>query len=238
MPTDLLNQLMIAARPFYTTNDPAHDWSHICRALCYAQTIAQAEKADWETVSAAVLFHDCVKLRERIGQKDLSSTQSATMAAEILSGIEDFPKGKIEAVKKCIYEHTFSLGIKPDLLESKVMQDADRLDSTGTIAIMRIFAHCGILGGTLFSWDDPLCEEGRPPDKLSFGLDWAAARLLKVSATLNTKAARRIARRLDKNLRSILSMARGEIKKFPANKLQGWIEAGDSLHSQRKKGAA
>ncbi len=226
MSPQLLEKLMNAAAPFYADAEPAHDWQHICRVLAYAKRIAQAEKADWEIVSAAVLLHDCIKLKPQSGQKDFSAEKSADKVGEILAGIKEFPTGKIEAVKTCVREHSFTVGISPNTLESKILQDADRLDSTGVISVMRVFAYCGAWGGKLFSWKDPFCENGRHFDNKAIGLDWVFARLMKVSATLHTQTAKEMAREWDAHLKSFLDMCRKEIAQFDTAEMLAWEAKG------------
>lgn len=213
MKKDLLKRLLKAAEVHYGKKDPSHDWEHIERVLKLARHIAKKEKADEEVVCAAALFHDCVKLRVKRG-KDNSSQLSAVRAGKILKNIAGFPAGKIPAVQQAIYEHTFSLGIRPKSLESQVVQDADRLDSMGAIGIMRIFAYTGAHEGALFSTRDPFCQTQRTPDPYSFGLDWVPARMARLPGRINTRTGRQLARTRAATLRRWLAGLRSELKQL------------------------
>lgn len=217
---------MQAAAPFYADAEPAHDWQHICRVLAYALKIGPATKADMDVVTAAVLLHDCVKLKPQMGQKDMSASESSQKAAEILKNVPEFPQEKIPAVQTCVREHSFKAGMAPSSTESEVLQDADRLESTGVVALMRVFAYCGAWKGKLFSWEDTFCDAGRGCEDKSIGLDWIFARLLKVSATLHTDMAKEIARQHDEHLRVFVEMARAEITGFPTPQMLSWEKLG------------
>ena len=222
-------RIYAAARPYYTDQDPAHDWDHICRVCHFGRVLCREENADEAVVIPAAMFHDCVKLRVGHSPRDDSSRLSAEGAEEELLKIEGYPKEKITEVKLCIYEHSLALGIRPESLNSKVLQDADRLDSLGMVAIMRIFAHCGTWGGRgeggrLFFWYDPFCENGREPDNKACGLDWVALRLSKIVPLLNTTTAKRLAMPLERNQNEFLARLRGEIGFFPSAEMQAMQE--------------
>lgn len=196
----------------YKSNDASHDWDHVARVLRLALTIAKKEKADEEVVAAAVIFHDWVKLHPTKGKIDKSSAYSARAAEQILNSIKDFPAEKIAAVKRAIYEHTFSLGIRPKSVESRAVQDADRLDSMGAVGIMRIFAFAGAIGARLFCTYDPFCRTQRTPEAYRYGLDWVPARLKKLPARMNTPTGKKMARMRVQTLKLWMASLERELK--------------------------
>lgn len=215
MEIPLLYKLLEIAEPYYPAKDPSHDWEHICRVFAYAHRLWTQEGGDFEIIAAGVIFHDCLNYPKNDPRSALSAEHSAQQAERILKGISEFPQGKIEQVKTCILEHSFSKGLKPKTLESMIVQDADRLESTGIIALMRTFSSCGVMGRTFFNWQDPFCEAGREPNSKLFGLDLVYSRLLKVSATMNTASAKKIAQESDARIQTFLSLLKEETKLFP-----------------------
>jgi uncharacterized protein len=212
----LYKKLLPAAEAYYRAEDPSHDWEHICRVFAYAHYIWEREGGDFEIISAGALFHDCVNLPKNDPRSSQSADLSAEEAGKVLSNIPEFPQSKVEAVKTCIREHSLSKGLRATTLESMIVQDADRLESTGIISLMRTFSSCGIMGGPFFDWKDPLCER-HIPDGKKFGVDLIFSRLLKVSGTMNTKTARTLGTQSDERIRKFVGLLKEELTKFPTD---------------------
>lgn len=68
-------------------------------------------------------------------------------------------------VVHAIEAHSFSAGIKPETIEAKIVQDADRLDALGAIGIARCFTVGGQLERPVYNSDDPFCETRKPDDQ-------------------------------------------------------------------------
>ena len=88
-----------------------------------------------------------------------SQEDSAREAEKILKFIKEYPAEKIEKVMIAIKECSFSKGFIPEFLESKILQDADKLESTGVISIMRTFSSSGQMKRLFYNPKDPFCEE-------------------------------------------------------------------------------
>ena len=67
---------------------------------------------------------------------EVHAVYSADIASEFLSRT-GLGKEVIEAVAGCIRTHRFSAGEKPDSLEARILQDADRIDALGAVGIFR-----------------------------------------------------------------------------------------------------
>ena len=116
-----------------------HGFDHTERVFNLAVRIAKQKKADMDIIKASALLHD-------IARKKQSKTglchaeQGAKMVPEILEEI-NFPKEKIPAVVHCIAVHRYSKKLAPKTKEAEILQDADRLDAIGAIAITRVLTH-------------------------------------------------------------------------------------------------
>jgi uncharacterized protein len=122
-----------------------------------------------------------------------------------------FPDKHLEAVAHAIKAHSFSAGIKPETIEAKIVQDADRLDALGAIGIARCMIVGGKLGRKLYDDADPFCRD-RDPDDSQFSIDHFYTKLLKLPETMNTEAARNEGRiRAEYMIRYLKEMER-EIK--------------------------
>jgi len=194
MNSKLKNKLIKIAREKISNDDASHDLEHALRVLASAERIAKEEKADPDIIVPAALFHDLVVYPKNHPEKHKSQEESAELAAKILDKIPEFPKKKIEKIKICILECSFSKGIVPKLLESKILQDADGLEATGAISIMRTYSSTGQMKRPFYNSKDPFCKN-READNTKFALDLFYTRLLKVEARMHTKKAKEIAKR-------------------------------------------
>ena len=190
--------------------DPSHDFSHIERVLHLAVDIAKTVNADPDIVIPAALFHDIIVYKKDSKESRNEANESADVAEKVLRNIPEYPSGKIESVKICISQCSFSKGITPTLLEAKVLQDADRLEATGVVSIMRTFASCGQMGRPFYSKEDPLCKKGSIPFRS--GIDLFYNRLLVVESMMHTKYAKKIAKGRTKFLKQFLNQLEKELE--------------------------
>jgi uncharacterized protein len=113
-------------------------------------------------------------------------------------------------VKTCINKCSFTKGIIPKLLESKIIQDADGLDATGAISIMRTYSSTSQMKRPFYDPFDPFCEN-RKPDATKFALDLFYERLLRVTDRMHTESAKMISIRRTDFLRKFLKELQQEL---------------------------
>jgi uncharacterized protein len=167
-----------------------HDKHHIERVYNLALRIAQQEKADTDTVKAAVLLHDIARAMEDEGTITDHANEGAKMAKKILTEI-NFPANKIDNVVHCIETHRFRKRLTPKTLEAQILQDADRLDIIGAIGIARTFTRGG--------WSNTPIHDSKNKPKAQYdgksetSTNHIQEKLLKIKDTINTKTAKKIA---------------------------------------------
>ncbi|HMB59684.1 MAG TPA: HD domain-containing protein [Xanthomonadales bacterium] len=173
--------------------DGAHDISHVQRVAANVTHLTEEESANaWVTLPAAWL-HDCVAVAKDSPWRAQGSKQAAQAAVDFLSETT-YPRELLPEVYHAIEAHSFSAAIPTRSLEARVVQDGDRLDSLGAIGIARCLLVGGHLNRPLVSAFDPFCEQ-REPDDGQYTLDHFYAKLLKLPATMQTKAGRAEAER-------------------------------------------
>jgi uncharacterized protein len=138
-----------------------------------------------------------------------SAEDSAVYARQILQEM-DYDRSKINAVEEAIREHSYCNGIRPKSLESKIVQDADKLECTGAIAIMRTFCSTGQMKRPLYNPTDPFCDS-REPETKSYALDLFYKMLLNVRDKMNTGTAKRLAEKRTQFLYLFLEQLREEL---------------------------
>ncbi|MBO4914049.1 MAG: HD domain-containing protein [Oscillospiraceae bacterium] len=148
-----------------------HDAAHSLRVYRNALRIAEGEPdCDMEIVALAALLHDA-------DDHKLFHTENNANARSFLTAQKVAPE-KIERICEAINTVSFSQnrGKRPETLEGKIVQDADRLDALGAIGVARTFAYGG--------------EHGRSLDE---SVAHFHEKLLLLKDELNTETARKLA---------------------------------------------
>ena len=148
-----------------------HGVDHTMRVYHNALRIVKHyEECDMELVSLAALLHDA-------DDHKLFKTENNANARNFLDG-QSMEKDRIEHICEIINAVSFSKnkGKRPDALEGKIVQDADRLDAMGAIGIARTFAYGG--------------KNGRDIDS---SVEHFHEKLLLLKDMMNTDEAREIA---------------------------------------------
>ncbi|MBT4334336.1 HD domain-containing protein [archaeon] len=132
----------------YFEDGKGHGFDHTERVYNLAVRIAKEENADLDVVKASTLLHDiCRKKEEETGL--CHASEGSKLAPKILKEL-NFSEEKIKNVVHCIEVHRFSKGLKPLTKEARILQDADRLDAIGAIAITRIISHNTMIGNPVY----------------------------------------------------------------------------------------
>jgi uncharacterized protein len=190
----LKKKLIQIAKKKYSAEDPSHDFEHISRVLSNAENIAKEEMADMDILLPAVLFHDVINYPKNSPQAKFASDESAEFATKTLKKLKEYPQEKIPTVAYAISVCSFAKGIIPNSLEAKILQDADGLEATGAISIMRTYASSGQMKRPFYNTSDPFCKN-RKPNAHVYALDLFYQRLLKIKDRCHTKKAKQIAGR-------------------------------------------
>jgi len=207
---ELRKKLIEEAGRVISDNDPSHDLNHALRVLGNAEYITHVEGGDLEIIIPAALFHDLVNYAKDDPRSADAAEESALLARGILQKLPDYNPPKITFVERAIIEHSYNKGIRPESLESQIVQDADRLEATGAISIMRTFCSTGQMKRQFYDSEDPFCEQ-RKADSSSYALDLFYTRLLKVKDLMNTATARRLAEKRTRFLYQFLGELKEEI---------------------------
>ncbi|MFC5652198.1 HD domain-containing protein [Paenibacillus solisilvae] len=169
-----------------------HDWWHIHRVVEMAKRIAVGEGADMFICVIAALIHD-------VADEKLNDSKEAGLL-KVDSWLESQPIEEEERrhIMEIISTMSFNAGTNPPMrtLEGKIVQDADRLDAIGAIAIARTFLYAGWKG-------DPIHDPLLPPRDSMTRAEYRGGRstainhfyekLLKLKDNMNTSSAKRIA---------------------------------------------
>ncbi|MGF6172243.1 HD domain-containing protein [Ensifer sp. 4252] len=193
----------------FAADDGSHDASHLIRVWKNAARIHADESGDEGVLAAAVLLHDCVSVEKNSPLRTHASRLAAEKAAEILRDL-GWSAENISSVAHAILTHSFSASIRPETIEAKILQDADRLDAIGMVGAARCFYIAGRMGSGLYDPLDPLAEDRELDDK-AFAIDHFETKLFKLADGFQTAAGRRLALERQQRLRDVLAMMLDEI---------------------------
>jgi uncharacterized protein len=210
MDESLIGKLRSIAEARCAGNGPAHDFLHVLRVAELAQRIGRVEGADLGVVVPAALLHELFNYPKGHPQSQDSGEVCARHAEEVLRD-SDCPPHLIKPVGDCIRIHAFSLGLTPETIEGKVLQDADRLDAIGAIGIARCFATCTEMGVPFYNPADPFWIS-READDRRWGLDHFERKLLRIPDRLHTRAARSLAKDRLRMMEAFLAQLKREIE--------------------------
>jgi uncharacterized protein len=115
-----------------------HDWYHIERVWNNACRIAKDEQVDMFIVELAALLHDIADWK--FTGDDKSGSKAARKWLESINVEESVIQHVCDIIDNLSYK---GAGVKDQMKsrEGMVVQDADRLDSVGAVAIARTFAY-------------------------------------------------------------------------------------------------
>ncbi len=158
-------------RELFASDTGGHDAAHTLRVRRSAMRIAASEPdCDRFVVELAALLHDA-------DDHKLFHTERCANARAFLER-EGVAPERIERVCAAIESVSFSKnrGRRPETIEGKIVQDADRLDAVGAVGVARCFAYGG--------------EHARPMEE---SIRHFYEKLLLLSDELNTESARALA---------------------------------------------
>jgi len=206
----LRRKLISLAKKNITTTDSAHDFEHASRVLYNAEYLAQKEGGSLDVLVPSALFHDLVNIEKDAINASCAPKKSAEKVGQILPTIDAYQDTQLlDRVKKAIICTSYSVAIKPQSLEEKIMQDADNLEKSGAIAVMRTFSSVGRMKAKLYHPEDPFCNARQPNPKI-YGLDLISAKLLEVKDSLNTQTAQQLIKGKEQFLMEFLQQFRRE----------------------------
>jgi uncharacterized protein len=205
-----LENLIPLVKPFYTPDDPAHDWPHIGRVISTAKKLAVGENVDLPCLLAAVYCHDIVNLPKNHPDRSNASVLAAEKAAPLLE-LAGFNSDEIKKIQQFVIEHSFSKGLKPTSLEAAIVQDSDRLDTLGAIGVLRCASVNTQMKSAFYEPFDPLAENRELDDK-KYMVDHYFVKIFKLPELMNTAKGKVEAEKRVVFMKAFLETLMGEIR--------------------------
>ncbi len=180
------------------SNDKSHDIYHLKRVMNIAFEIQKIEGGDKEIIAYASLLHDIHRMMQSNSGKYATPEESLPEVIKILKKIK-ISKEKFDHVLKCIEYHedyTFGVGRKADDIETKILQDADRIDAIGALGVARCFYYSGKYSQLMYVPEVPF--DGKKYDASEMidvsSIHHFKRKLLNLHKGMNTKTGKKLAR--------------------------------------------
>ncbi len=178
-------------KAFFTQENTGHDWYHIERVWKNSKKMAvHYPEANHLQIELAALLHD------RYDHKIVVNVEQAKLDVRNLLAQHGLTKELIEKIIYSIDAVGFRNGknpLQPISIEDKIVQDADRLDAIGAIAIARTFVYSGAHQRPIYTGEpQEVLEKAEQLEDTAIGHFYE--KLLTLSNTLHTPEAREIAK--------------------------------------------
>ena len=188
---EIIQSIQKEMEKFFTQEATGHDWYHIERVWKNAKKIAQHyPEANHLQIELAALLHD------RYDHKIVVNVEQAKLDVRNLLAQHGLTKELIEKIIYSIDAVGFRNGknpVRPISIEDKIVQDADRLDAIGAIAIARTFVYSGAHQRPIYTGEpQEVLEEANQLEDTAIGHFYE--KLLMLYDTLHTPEAREIAK--------------------------------------------
>jgi len=118
-----------------------HDWHHIQRVLNMSRHIQKTEGGDLEIIELAALLHDISDHKFNGGKLDEGGKVAFSLLLD--HGYDEERASQVKYIVDNVSYKGANTPAEMNVLEGKIVQDADRLDAIGAIGIGRTFAYGG-----------------------------------------------------------------------------------------------
>ena len=188
---EIIHSIQKEMKKFFNQEHTGHDWYHIERVWKNAKKIAEHyPEVNHLQIELAALLHD------RYDHKIVSNVEEAKLEVRDLLVQHGLSEDLIKKILYSIDAVGFRNGknpLQPISIEDKIVQDADRLDAIGAIAIARTFVYSGAHQRPIYT-GEPLDVLEKAHDLEDTAIGHFYEKLLTLSDTLHTPEAREIAK--------------------------------------------
>ena len=188
----LVENILKFVEDYFENDATGHDFYHTLRVYKLAKQIAEKEKADIVLTSIIALLHD-VDDCKLVGEDGVLFKNTKKILNE-----NKVDNGTIDLICSEISKISFKgNGVnKPETLEGKIAQDADRIDDLGAMGIARTFTYGGSIGRTIYSPKIPIRDSVSEKDYITntgTSIGHFYEKKLKLLDLINTEEARKLA---------------------------------------------
>lgn len=172
----------------------SHDWYHIERVYNLAKYLQEREGGHLLVIELAALLHDISDHKYNGGNWDEGSRITKELLLQF--GLDEDNSTKVSNVVAQVSFKGAKVEEDVVMLESKIVQDADRLDAIGAIGVARAFSFGGSNNRHLYVPDlEPVLHQTKEEylNSVSHTVNHFYEKLFLLKDRMKTKTARKIA---------------------------------------------
>lgn len=208
---EMINRYMKDA---LTKDNTGHSIDHINRVLALANKIlAHEKKADAFVVRAAALLHDVYDDKLYDSQEDILAAKNNMISFLLSIGVHPKMREEITYIIDNMSWSKSLEGTQELNINGQIVQDADRLEAMGAIAITRAITYGAVKNRVLY---DPEIQPHLPQNKTDYRnqksttINHFYEKLLLIQDKLNTDTARKISESRQQFMLSFLAQFKAE----------------------------
>ena len=188
----VIENALIYIKKYFENESSGHDYFHSLRVYKIAKRIAENENANIEIVSLAAILHDVDDIK-----LSYKTHKNKDNARTFLKG-NNVDNNTIDLICNIINDISFKgIESKPsNILEGRIVQDADRLDAIGAIGIARAFAFGGNHNRVMYDPNEKPklnMTEKEYRNHISTTINHFYEKLFNLKDLMNTQTAKQIA---------------------------------------------
>lgn len=216
----LIEKLRKKVDKYFQKDASGHSVDHLERTLNYAKYLQSKEGGDLIVVGVSAFIHDIHRIIGMQENRFVSPKESLPTVEKFLKSL-DITKQQKERILYAIEHHeeyAFGKdGIKVNDIESEILQDADNLDAIGAIGIARTFKYGFAHNVIDYDPNEQLYQnEYNESIEDKSTIHHINNKLLRLGDNMNTKTARKLAKKKNKLMKDFMKMFieeyTGEIK--------------------------
>ena len=139
-----LNILRETLQEKFNRDKTGHSADHLERTLAYALKLWEKEGGNKNVIAISAYVHDVHRLMGAELGRFCSPEESLPTVSALLDKLDITEQEKEHILYAVLHHEEYSFGkekVQVSDIESKILQDADNLDATGAIAIIRSFRY-------------------------------------------------------------------------------------------------
>lgn len=206
----LIEQLKIKVKKYFDSDTTGHNIDHLERTLNYALYLQSKEGGDVIVIGISAFIHDIHRILASEKKRFVSPKESLPVVETFLKDLDITEKQKQHILYAIEHHEEYAFGKEKLIvtdIESLILQDADNLDATGAIGIVRSFKYGTKHGRKDYDPNVPLYQDEYTEGKTEAStIHHIYNKLLRLGDYMNTKTAKELAKKKTNLMQEFVDM--------------------------------
>ncbi len=193
-----IKKLTQKVNDFFKNDASGHNIGHLKRTMNYALYLQKREGGDREVVGVSAFIHDIHRILSTQKGRWVSPKESLPVVEEFVNDLDLSDAQKAHILHAIEHHEEYSFGkdkVAVDDIESKILQDADNLDTIGAIGIVRCFQYGFAHDMPTYTTEVPLYRNEFSEGKHDVSsIHHIYNKLLRLGSYMNTQTAKELAK--------------------------------------------